>query len=85
MVCARLDSCALRAAWSAYQTFVRAPSRNADVIHTSLIYFIDPTGKERYVTAPMVDHTRKGIAYLPPGQLAAWGRGIALVSRATTR
>jgi cytochrome oxidase Cu insertion factor (SCO1/SenC/PrrC family) len=75
----------LRAVWSDYQIFVRAPSRNADVIHTSLIYFIDPAGKERYVTAPMVDHTKKGMAYLPPGQLAAWGRGIALVSRATTR
>jgi cytochrome oxidase Cu insertion factor (SCO1/SenC/PrrC family) len=74
----------LRAVWSKYQIYVRAPSRNADVIHTSLIYFIDPQGKERYVTAPMVNHTNKGMAYLPPGQLAAWGRGIALVTRAAT-
>ena len=76
---------ALRSVWNHYQIEVRAPSRNADVIHTSLIYFIDPQGKERYVTSPMVDHTKKGVAYLPPGQLAAWGRGIALVARAASR
>jgi hypothetical protein len=29
----------------------------------------------------MVDHTKKGAAYLPPGQLAEWGQGIALVAR----
>jgi cytochrome oxidase Cu insertion factor (SCO1/SenC/PrrC family) len=74
----------LRAVWSKYQIYVRAPSRNADVIHTSLIYFIDPQGKERYVTSPMANHTKQGMAYLPPGQLAAWGRGIALVTRAAT-
>jgi cytochrome oxidase Cu insertion factor (SCO1/SenC/PrrC family) len=74
----------LRTVWSNYQVMVQAPSRNADVIHTSLIYFIDPQGKERYVAAPMVDHTAKGVAYLPPGQLAAWGRGIALVARAVS-
>lgn len=74
----------LRTVWSNYQIFVRAPSRNADVIHTSLIYFIDSRGKERYVAAPMVDHTAKGLSYLPPGQLGAWGRGIALVARAVS-
>ncbi len=70
--------------WNDYQIQVRAPGKNADVIHTSLIYFIDPQGKERYVAAPMVDHTKKGAAYLPPGELAAWGRGIALVTRAAS-
>jgi len=72
----------LRTAWANYQVMVQAPSRNADVIHSSLIYFIDPQGKERYVAAPTVSHTANGAAYLPPGQLASWGRGIALVARA---
>ncbi len=76
---------ALRTVWNRYQIDVRAPNKNADVIHTSLIYFIDPHGKERYVTTPMVDHTMKGTAYLPPGQLASWGKGIALVARAASR
>lgn len=71
----------LRTVWDDYQIQVEAPSRNADVIHTSLIYFIGPRGQERYVAAPMVDHTAKGMAYLPAGQLTAWARGIALVAR----
>ncbi|HEX5190334.1 MAG TPA: SCO family protein [Streptosporangiaceae bacterium] len=75
---------ALRTVWNHYQVEVRAPNKNADVIHTSLIYFIDPRGRERYVTSPMVDHTKKGVAYLPAGQLAAWGKGIALVTRASS-
>jgi len=29
----------------------------------------------------MADHTSGGTAYLPAGQIAAWGRGIALVAR----
>ena len=70
--------------WDNYQVQVQAPNPDADVIHTSLVYFIDPQGKERYVAAPMVDHTKKGTAYLPPGQLAEWGRGIALVTRAAS-
>jgi cytochrome oxidase Cu insertion factor (SCO1/SenC/PrrC family) len=74
----------LRAVWKNYEIFVQAPSRNADVIHTSLIYFIAPNGQERYVTSPMVDHTKEHVPFLPAGQLADWGRGIALVARAIT-
>ena len=72
---------ALRQVWSAYQVQVIAPSPNKDVIHTSLVYFIDPAGRERYVAAPMADHTPAGKAFLPSGQLASWGRGIALIAR----
>jgi cytochrome oxidase Cu insertion factor (SCO1/SenC/PrrC family) len=74
----------LRAVWKNYQIFVQAPRPSADVIHTSLIYFIAADGKERYVGAPMVRHTNKHVAFLPGGQLADWGRGIALVARAIT-
>ncbi|HEX9065589.1 MAG TPA: SCO family protein [Streptosporangiaceae bacterium] len=75
---------ALRSIWNAYQVQVEAPSRNADVLHTSLVYVIDKNGRERYVAEPTVDHTKKGASYLPPGQLAAWSRGIALVARSVT-
>ena len=74
----------LHTVWNDFQIQVQAPNPNADVIHTSLIYFIDPQGRERYVASPMVDHTKKGVAYLPPGQLATWGKGIALVTRAAS-
>jgi protein SCO1/2 len=76
---------ALRAVWRAYGIGVSAPSRNADIVHTSEVVFIDPAGRERYVAAPMVDHTAKGRAYLPAGPLAEWGRGIALVTRQLAR
>ena len=76
---------ALRKVWKDYLIYVRAPNRNADVKHTSLIYFIDPKGQERYVVAPMVDHTKSGMSYLPPKQLDEWGRGIALLAQAVSR
>ncbi len=75
----------LRAIWRAYDILVAAPSRTADVIHTSEILFISPQGTERYIAAPMDDHSRSGVAYLPTGQLTAWGRGIALVARQLAR
>jgi cytochrome oxidase Cu insertion factor (SCO1/SenC/PrrC family) len=71
----------LRAVWRAYNIEVRAPGRNADVIHTSQILFIDPGGRERYIATPMADYTATGKAYLPVGALAEWGKGIALVTR----
>ena len=71
----------LRAVWRAYGVEVYAPSRNADVIHSSLMYFIDRQGRERYLADPMVDHTTSGSSYLPADQLARWGNGIALVAR----
>jgi cytochrome oxidase Cu insertion factor (SCO1/SenC/PrrC family) len=74
----------LRAVWREYGIAVDAPSRNADVIHTSEMFFIDPAGRERYVAAPADDHTAAGNAFLPAGQLADWGQGIALVTRQLT-
>jgi cytochrome oxidase Cu insertion factor (SCO1/SenC/PrrC family) len=75
----------LRAAWRAYGISVQAPSRNADVLHTSQVFFIDPRGRERYVAAPMADYTAKGQAYLAAGPLAEWGHGIAQVALALGR
>jgi len=75
----------LRAVWRAYQIEVQAPGRNADIVHTSVVYFIDPSGRERFAAAPMANHTAKGRAYLPADALAAWGRGIALVTRQLAR
>jgi cytochrome oxidase Cu insertion factor (SCO1/SenC/PrrC family) len=67
----------LRATWHGYNITVAAPNPNADIVHTSVIYFIGPDGRERYVAAPMADYTKSGTAYLPVGQLTAWGQGIA--------
>jgi cytochrome oxidase Cu insertion factor (SCO1/SenC/PrrC family) len=70
----------LQAVWQAYNVEVEAPSPSADVIHSSVMYFIDPSGQERYVASPMADHTSAGTSFVPAGQLAAWGHGIAQVA-----
>ena len=72
---------ALKAVWRGYNIQVYAPNPNADVEHTSAVYFIDPRGRERYLASPEVDHTKSGTAYLPASQQIAWGHGIALIAR----
>jgi cytochrome oxidase Cu insertion factor (SCO1/SenC/PrrC family) len=74
----------LQSVWSSYGVAVQAPSPNADIIHSSFAFFIDPTGHERYLANPTDDHTASGASYLPAGPLASWGQGIALVSRSLT-
>jgi hypothetical protein len=72
----------LRAVWKAYNVAVQAPGPDADIVHSSLVYFIDRAGRERYLASPQADHTASGSSYLPARRLAAWGRGIAQVARA---
>ena len=72
----------LRAVWTAYNVAVQAPGPDADIVHSSLVYFIGRAGRERYVASPQADYTASGSSYLPAGQLAAWGQGIAQVARA---
>ena len=71
---------ALRAAWRDYHITVETLSPNADVAHTSPVYFIDPGGRERFLATPMADH-KNGNAYLPLSELADWGHGIAALAR----
>ena len=68
---------ALKTAWRDYDITVEAPNPNADIIHTSAVYFIDPGGRERFIATPMADHTANGTAYLPLAQISDWGTGIA--------
>jgi cytochrome oxidase Cu insertion factor (SCO1/SenC/PrrC family) len=72
---------ALKKVWASYDVLVQAPSPTADVVHTSTVYFISPDGREAFEGQPMDDHTASGTAYLPAGQIAEWGQGIALVAR----
>jgi len=71
---------ALKTAWRDYHIAVEAPNPDADIVHTSALYFIDPQGQEAFLADPMVDHTKKGTAYLPAKQIAQWATGIALVA-----
>jgi cytochrome oxidase Cu insertion factor (SCO1/SenC/PrrC family) len=72
---------ALNAVWRDYDIEVQAPNPNADIVHTSAVYFIDPQGREAFLASPMVDHTAKGTAYLPAAQITQWAQAIALLAR----
>lgn len=72
---------ALESLWTRYEIAVTAPGPNADVVHTSIIYFIGPGGRERYIASPQDYHTKAGKAFLPANEITAWGRGIAQVAR----
>ena len=67
----------LRTAWRDYNVEVSAPNPNADIVHTSAVYFIDAQGRERFLASPMVDHTANGTSYLPLAQISGWSGGIA--------
>ena len=74
----------LQAVWRGYGIVVQPRGPNADVVHTSSVYFIDLQGREAFLASPMVDHTAKGTAYLPAAQITQWARGIALIARHLT-
>jgi cytochrome oxidase Cu insertion factor (SCO1/SenC/PrrC family) len=76
---------ALRTVWRDYNIAVQAPSPNADIIHSSSVYFIDARGRERFVASPMVDHTSGGASYLPLAQISAWAGGIAGLAKDLAR
>lgn len=71
----------LKTVWHDYGVLVVAHNPKADVIHTSIVFFIDPQGRERFIGAPTDQHTAKGTAFLPGNQLTLWGHGIADVAR----
>jgi protein SCO1/2 len=75
----------LKPVWADYGIAVDAPSRNADIIHTSLIYFIDPKGRERYLANPTDRHTASGRAYLRAATITSWGQGIAQVIKSMVK
>jgi cytochrome oxidase Cu insertion factor (SCO1/SenC/PrrC family) len=76
---------ALASVWHDYGIEVAAPNPKADIVHTSVVYFIDPHGRERYLASPSDDKTASGAAYLPSSPLASWGQGIALVTQSFAR
>jgi hypothetical protein len=64
----------LRAVWNAYNIAVQAPGPDADIVHSSVVDFIDPGGRERYLAArPFPPRTRRARRRTPwlPGELPA--------------
>lgn len=75
----------LRRIWHQYgiEVETRIVHGHWTVVHTSIVLFISPNGKERFIAASNADHhaTPTHRAYLPQLTLSAWGRGIALVTK----
>jgi cytochrome oxidase Cu insertion factor (SCO1/SenC/PrrC family) len=72
----------LRAVWREYGIAVTASGPGGGLVHTATVYFIGPHGTERYTAAPPAGSAGSSAAYLPPGEISGWGRGIAQVVRA---
>jgi protein SCO1/2 len=71
----------LQDAWKKYGVAVQAPNPDVDVVHSDNMYFIDPTGHQRWIALPTDDHTASGASYLPAPQVRQWGADIASVVR----
>lgn len=54
------------------------------VVHSSIVYFISPSGKERFLVSPGADYgkTPTHRAYLPASTVRTFGRGVSLVAEA---
>jgi len=67
----------LEAVWKSYGIEVTLPVGVDQTTHAAYLYFLDPSGRERYIASPHVDQRGDGTGYLPPSDLARWGTGIA--------
>ncbi len=61
----------LQTVWRDYNVEVQAPNPNADIVHTSAVYFIDTQGREKYLASPMTAVLSAGVL------VAAYGFGSA--------
>jgi hypothetical protein len=47
----------------------------AGVSHSSIMYFIDPKGRERFLASPLADYTAGGSSYSPLASARPGGAG----------
>ena len=71
----------LASVWKAYGIYVNVPQNSNQVTHADYLFFITPSGQERYLASPVVDQTKNGTGYLPQPTLVQWGHGIATYLR----
>lgn len=67
----------LRQVWQSYSITVQVVPKNLNVLHSTVMDFIDPQGHERAMAVPGALITKKGTGYLPGNELERWGQGIA--------
>lgn len=71
----------LSSIWQTYGVTVELPANAIQTIHSDPLYFLAPSGEERYLASPVVDQRKDGTGYLPGPTLVQWGKGIATVLR----
>ena len=76
----------LRAVWNAYNIAVQAPGPDANIVHSSAVFFIDPPAAGSGTSpSPQADHTWSGTSYLPAGTRSPPGDGASRRSRGSSR
>ena len=65
--------------WSAYGITVDVVRSTGAETHSDLLYFIDPTGRLRYVSTPFANESSNGVYGLPPQTVSSWAQGISEV------
>ncbi|MFI4971059.1 MAG: SCO family protein [Hyphomicrobiales bacterium] len=75
----------LERVWRLYGIEVIVPRHSIQTIHSSYIYFLSPSGRERFLADATVLQRQNGTAYLPSDLVDRWGKGLArYISKATT-
>ena len=63
--------------WRAYGIEVIVPKGGQQTVHSSLMYFLNPLGRERFLADDIVLQRKNGTGYLPSDLVQRWGAGIA--------
>ncbi len=75
----------LNRAWMDYGITVDVYRSSGRVTHNDRMYFIDPSGRLRYLSTPFANETSSGRYTLPAGTVAQWGQAIAGVASGLLR
>lgn len=63
--------------WRAYGIEVIVPKGGQQTVHSSLMFFLNPLGRERFLADDTVLQRKNGTGYLPSNLVQRWGAGIA--------
>lgn len=70
----------LNRAWVAYGVTVDVVRSSQAVTHSDLLYFVDPTGRLRYMSTPFANEVSAGEYTLPAETVSRWAHGMADVA-----
>jgi protein SCO1/2 len=65
------------AVWKSYGISITVVQKTGIEAHNSLVYFIDPQGRELYRATPFANESRSGTYSLPSTDVDRWATGLA--------